>query len=138
MADLGAVGQRGVSAKVSTLIVSFPLTMAARAAGTKASYTYSGFMTILSPVLGVGNRDCTINLTDTISGVVRDDNGLVAVRKMRAYERDSGRFIGEIWSDANGAYSYRVFSNVEHDIIYLDNADGIQYNDLILRVAPRP
>jgi len=139
MADLGAIGRPGSSAKVSPSIISFPLTMAARSRGTPpASYSRSGFMSVLSPILGVGDRDGTISLTETISGTVRDDNGILAVRKLRAYERASGRFIGEVWSGANGQYSLRVFSHVEHDVICFDDPANTAYNDQILRVAPAP
>lgn len=141
MADLGTIGYKAqTAAKASAPITAFPLALAARAKGVIASFTYAAFptfMTVLSPMLGVGPRDGTIS-NETISGTVRDDNGLLAIRRLRVYERASGRFVGEVWSKADGTYSLRVFNHVEHDVLCFDDAAGLSYNDLILRVAPAP
>lgn len=72
-----------------------------------------------------------------ISGLVRDDAGALAARKVRAYRRDVGMLVGEAVSDAvTGAYEVYTPYSGEHDIVVLDDDASTVLNDLIGRVTP--
>lgn len=64
--------------------------------------------------------------------VVRDDTGAPAARTVRIYSRDTGALLANTASDAAGAYSVPFFSDVDLQVVFLDDAAGTEYNDKIL------
>lgn len=73
----------------------------------------------------------------TISGVVLDDAGAFAERKIAAYYRDTLNLAGQATSSASdGAYSILCQRFSECNVIAQDDSSGTFYNDKILRVMP--
>jgi hypothetical protein len=73
----------------------------------------------------------------TVSGTVLSDASVGAIRTVRIYNRNTGAFVGQGFSDASGNYSIAA-PNVECNFVVLDDAAGTQYNDRIGRVLPGP
>lgn len=73
-----------------------------------------------------------------VSGQVLNSAGVVAQRMVRAYRRDSGRLVGQGWSDSSGDYvlPVSVASSQECNVICLDDDTAPLANDLILRTYP--
>lgn len=75
-------------------------------------------------------------ITKTISGVVRDHIKQPAQRKIYAFRRSTGQFLGEVLSSpTTGAYQIDV-PNEEIIVVALDDNDSPLLNDLINRVLP--
>jgi hypothetical protein len=73
----------------------------------------------------------------TLSGNVKDDTAANCARRLVAYRRNNGEFVGYTVSDAStGNWSIGTPYNEEHDVICLDDAAGTTYNDLVLRATP--
>lgn len=74
----------------------------------------------------------------SVSGVVTDDVGANASRRVYLFRRGTGEFVGTALSDATtGAYSIASpYPADEHIRIVLDDDAGTFYNDLIDRVLP--
>jgi len=71
-----------------------------------------------------------------VSGIVKEGTNLVP-RKVRVYNRDTGVFINEGMSDANGIFEVNVPSNDEIYVVCLDDDVGTEYNALIYdRITP--
>lgn len=75
-------------------------------------------------------------ITTSIGHEVLDDAGSPAVRTVRAYERATGKLIAQKNSDASGDFAMRLLTSSEKQLVYLDDAAGGLYNDLIHRVLP--
>lgn len=73
-----------------------------------------------------------------IGGTVTDSNGNGISRKIRAYRRDDGSFLGETISNpSSGVWSIDVaYSSGEVQVVMLDDAAGAVENDQILRTTP--
>lgn len=70
-----------------------------------------------------------------IEGVVTDQNGNPAQRTLRCYIRDTGVLLDSTTSNAvTGAYALGVAASGEYQIVALDDASGLELNDLIRRV----
>ena len=75
-------------------------------------------------------------ITKTISGTIKDRTKLPAQRRVYAFRRSTGQFIGEVLSSpTTGAYQIDV-PNEEIIVVALDAADPPLQNDLINRVLP--
>jgi hypothetical protein len=75
--------------------------------------------------------------TYTVSGAVTGDVGQGVARTVRAYQRDTGAFLGETTSSATtGAYSIGSNYSGEVNVVMLDDAAGSIENDQILRTTP--
>lgn len=72
----------------------------------------------------------------SISGVVTDSAGSPARRIVRAYDRVTGGLVRSVMSSAEtGAYTLTTTVSNEgnpHQVVFLDDDAGTQYNDLIL------
>lgn len=76
-------------------------------------------------------------LSTTPEYPVTDEAGLPAVRKLRAYSRETGKLLGSTTSAANGAYSIGpLLSKTPATIVFLDDAAGTVLNDLAVRAVP--
>lgn len=75
-------------------------------------------------------------ITKTISGTIKDRTKTPVQRKVYAFRRSTGQFIGEVLSDpTTGQYQLSV-PNEEIIVIALDDNDSPVLNDLINRVLP--
>lgn len=72
----------------------------------------------------------------TVSGVVTDSAGLPAIRTVRIYARDSGAILGDVQSNAAGVYELQTAYSDEVNVVFIDDAGGEVFNDLILRTTP--
>lgn len=92
-------------------------------------------MRYMTALTGVGLTDVQLSYW-RISGTVRNENGAVASRKLLAVERDTGKYVGQTMSGADGLFTLYVPRGVEHDVIAQDNVEGTVFNDLIARIVP--
>lgn len=93
----------------------------------------SNFQTILFTIIqgqaNAGNQDpATAEYTGTVY-----NNGLPAVRTIKAYRRDNGYFVSETSSDVTGEFTIMLVPNIEHFVICFDDEDAPVKNDLIKR-----
>jgi hypothetical protein len=72
----------------------------------------------------------------SVSGVVRDASGSMAVRAVKVIRRDTGRLLGSANSEGDGSYVVPVSYSGEIDRVILDDDAGDLRNDLIDRVFP--
>jgi Tol biopolymer transport system component len=72
----------------------------------------------------------------SVGHVVLDDTGSPAVRTVRVYERANGRLLTAKTSDASGDYATKLLTTSEKQVVFLDDAAGTLYNDLVHRVLP--
>lgn len=72
-----------------------------------------------------------------VRGRVADVSGNPLGRKLRVYERETGRGVGEGFSSPiSGEYNILVSTNKEVQVVLLDDIAGVLENDQILRTTP--
>lgn len=72
-----------------------------------------------------------------VAGTVKDANDQAVQRKVRAYRRSDGKFMGETQSSpTTGEYTLLLTTSEEVNLIMLDDAAGTFENDQILRTTP--
>lgn len=74
-------------------------------------------------------------LIGSISGTVKDDTGLNAIRAIIAVPRSNPSRTFHTTSASNGSYSVEV-PNVECSVLALDDSSGVVFNDRVIRVIP--
>jgi WD40 repeat protein len=78
-----------------------------------------------------------LRIATTSGAPVTDAAGGAAARKVRAYARENGVILGATTSAANGSYSLGPFlAPTDASVIFIDDADGDQLNDLVIRAKP--
>ena len=123
---------------------SYPLTCGADSAGATGS-SYNGWIDELRITKGVarytGNftppqDGLPVPGTYSVSGVVYDDTGAVAIRTVRLYDRETGELLSTTTTAADGSYAFSLNSAGEVQVIAMDDTAGTLYNDLIHRALP--
>lgn len=73
-----------------------------------------------------------------VSGTIRDSAGAPAARTVRVYRRDNGALLKQTVSDpTTGDYTAALLQDGgECNVVFLDDAAGTTYNDLIARAMP--
>lgn len=113
MADLGAIGDTFQIAKNTNMVA------------------------YANPRSGRGGTPPYQRSKYTLSGNVKDDANANTSRRVVAYLRSNGEFVGHATSDpTTGNWSIGTPYNEEHDVLCLDDAAGATYNDLIHRATP--
>lgn len=113
MADLGAIGDTYQIAKNTNMVV------------------------YANPRVGRGGTPPYQRSKYTLSGNVKDDTNANTSRRIVAYRRSNGEFVGYAVSNAStGNWSISTPYNEEHDVVCLDDVAGTVYDDLILRATP--
>lgn len=113
MADLGAIGDTFQITKTTNMVV------------------------YANPRSGRGGTPPYQRTQYTLSGNVKNDANANASRRVAAYRRSNGEFVGYAVSDpSTGNWSIGTPYNEEHDIVCLDDTAGTTYNDLIHRATP--
>ena len=73
-------------------------------------------------------------MTYSISGTVKESTTIIE-RTVRLYDRSTGVLVDSTTS-TSGEFSFTGLTNIEYQVICLDDSDGTEYNDLIYRVYP--
>jgi len=72
---------------------------------------------------------------ESITGQVTENN-IGVIRTIRLYNRSNGLLTYTTTSNADGSYEIPILNNdVEYDVVFLDDAPGNTYNDIIKRTS---
>ncbi len=77
-------------------------------------------------------RSSDITSFETVSGVIRDREGLPVVRRVYAFERTKMQPFGEQMSGVDGSYSFNLPSGMEFLILTLDDNQYPKMNAVVL------
>jgi WD40 repeat protein len=75
-------------------------------------------------------------IATSVGHTVLDDTASPAVRTVRVVDRATGRLLVTKTSDAGGDYAVKLLTAAEKQVVFLDDAAGTLYNDLVHRVLP--
>lgn len=94
-----------------------------------AGIDYAQIFTVFPGEATAGN---TTPATAPYSGTVLNE-GVPAIRSLRAYRRDTGQLVSTTVSAADGSFTINLIPNLEHFVVCLDDAAEPVKNDLIKR-----